>query len=181
MATKQAKNIQILTTESVHRFWSGINLTANPDLCWEWKKGHSRYGQFWFNNTPYLSHRIAYYLHYKKDPDKFLVCHSCDNSLCCNPNHLWLGDDNDNMQDMIKKGRDSKACGDKNGSRTCPERRPKGSRIGVSKLKEEQVFEIHRLYSSGKYSHSDIGAVFNVSASNVGLIINKKRWRHIYE
>lgn len=51
------------------------------------------------------AHRVAYYLaNYKIDPN-LNVNHSCDNKLCCNPDHLWQGTQKENMQDMVEKGR----------------------------------------------------------------------------
>jgi len=48
-----------------------------------------------------------YFLHYKVQPT-LLVCHTCDNTVCVNPEHLFQGDEFDNAQDKVRKGRWSK-------------------------------------------------------------------------
>ena len=63
----------------------------------------SGYGRFKVQGIRYEAHRIAYFLHNKKDPKELLVCHSCDNPACCNPKHLWLGTSKDNIQDSVKR------------------------------------------------------------------------------
>lgn len=74
--------------------------------CWLWKgptlKG---YGRFHFNRKTYTSNRAAYILFKGEIPHGLIVCHSCDNPSCVNPDHLWLGTNNDNCQDKMKKGR----------------------------------------------------------------------------
>ena len=55
----------------------------------------------------FYAHRIAYFLHHRVDPQGLFVCHSCDNPGCCNPDHLWLGTNKDNVHDSIKKKRNS--------------------------------------------------------------------------
>lgn len=75
--------------------------------CWVWQGGKNNigYGMIRDGDKMRTCHRVAYE-HYKGPiPDDKVVCHTCDNTLCVNPNHLWLGTLKDNMQDMIAKGR----------------------------------------------------------------------------
>jgi len=51
------------------------------------------------------AHRVAYYLEYGNITPGLCICHSCDNKICCNPEHLWMGTQQDNMDDMARKGR----------------------------------------------------------------------------
>lgn len=94
------------------RFWAKVNVQS-PEECWEWqgsKRGGNRtpipYGEIRVSNTKTLrAHRVAYELSVGPIPDGMSICHSCDNPLCVNPNHLWAGTHKDNMRDMAQKGR----------------------------------------------------------------------------
>ena len=75
--------------------------------CWVWQAGKNNigYGMIRDNKRMRTAHRVSYEEHIGKIPAGMLVLHSCDNTKCCNPNHLRLGTHKDNTRDMISKGR----------------------------------------------------------------------------
>lgn len=84
-----------------------IRINEQTD-CWEWQGGTNNigYGMIRDDKRMRTTHRVSYEEHNNtKIPKYMCVCHSCDNPLCVNPQHLWLGTRKDNIQDMIKKGR----------------------------------------------------------------------------
>jgi len=91
------------------QFWANVNITANPDECWEWLGGihRTKYGTFSaisVHPTRQYAHIWAYALHYNVEPTLW-VLHSCDNPPCCNPAHLREGTPKDNSQDREQRGR----------------------------------------------------------------------------
>lgn len=87
-------------------FWDRKEIDSNG--CWNWvgsKRAHG-YGQVYFNGKPARkAHRVAWELTNGKIPNNLCVLHRCDNSSCINPDHLFLGTQLENIQDMINKGR----------------------------------------------------------------------------
>ena len=98
------------------RFWTYVDKSGGPDACWLWtgqtrKSGKLLYGYFRLSRKPSLkvsSHRYSYAIHKGAIPDDLYVLHNCpggDNSLCCNPAHLWVGTQSQNLLDASSKGR----------------------------------------------------------------------------
>lgn len=137
-------------------FWDRVRLV--PDTgCWEWTgpRNACGYGTTNVENRSALAHRVAWELLRGPIPDGLLVCHKCDNPPCCNPDHLFLGTQADNMQDAARKGRIP-------GKRT---------------LTEEDAQSVREALHTDE-STRDIAARFGV---RVGAIINlaqARSWRH---
>ena len=122
-------------------------------------------GYFNVNGKPITVSRIAYQLAKGDIPAGLCVRHTCDNSLCVNPNHLILGTHADNMRDMKERGR----------------RRGKGGKQGENhprhKLTAEQVREIRTLLLTK--SHSDIASCYGITKQAITAISTGKTWSHI--
>ena len=87
-----------LTPSVVIRLWKGI-LIRGPNDCWPWVKGCDRdgYGIISVDCAAYVVTRVLWKHWHSVDPDDLLVCHNCNNPPCCNPNHLYLGTDSENL------------------------------------------------------------------------------------
>lgn len=87
------------------RFMAKVRKT---ETCWEWTAGTHRdgYGLFRLTGEPTrTAHRVAYELFVGSLTDEQFVLHRCDNPKCVRPDHLFLGTQADNVQDMAAKGR----------------------------------------------------------------------------
>jgi hypothetical protein len=81
-------------------------LFYSPDGCWYWTGSTQTKGYGHFIN--HSTHRLSYHTYKNHDPGNLNVCHTCDNRLCVNPDHLWLGTHLDNVMDKVRKGRQSR-------------------------------------------------------------------------
>ncbi len=90
------------------RFWRQVD-RRSANECWEWRGCFSqdgRYGSARYRGTLFRAHRLAFVLNGGIIPDGLVLCHSCDNTRCCNPAHLWVGTQADNIHDWVMKGKD---------------------------------------------------------------------------
>jgi len=146
----------------VSDFWSKVAIRANDDLCWEWlaSKNKKGYGYVGIGEKRMVkAHRFAWAYPDYVIPDGLHVLHSCDNPSCCNPKHLFLGTQMDNIKDMISKKRDHFLTG--------------------LKLTSKEVLEIRSRYKVGGVSQSALAKEFKVSHSNISFIIHRKTWKDL--
>jgi hypothetical protein len=154
--------------------------TRSDSECHEWKGGTNKkgYGQFRVNGRTHISSRIAYIIYFGDIPDGLFVLHKCDNPPCCNPDHLFLGTQVDNMADMIQRGRQFHTSGPRTWIYGKPENVARGERHGRAMLREDEVREIRALREKGWY-YVDLAERFNVSVTATRKIVHKETWTHI--
>ena len=97
-----------LRTPVEGRFWTHV-VTTEDESCWEWQGAIDKvtgYGVFGVTRREQTTaHRVSWIINYGPIPDSIQVLHSCDHRPCVRPDHLFLGTQQDNIDDMIKKGR----------------------------------------------------------------------------
>lgn len=156
---KLCVNPDHLVCGDVARFWSKVQKLAND--CWIWIAGEDKngYGKFTYRDNGkkvnVRANRYAFMLRYGFMPSAVsFICHTCDNPRCVNPEHLFMGTVQDNVADMVSKGRQA------------------------SKLKPAQVLEIRQLYSNGM-KISPIAKLYSVSYDTIRTLLSGKYWSHV--
>lgn len=141
------------------RFWEKVD-RREPDECWNWTAGVTTkgYGSLKIEGSRALpAHIVSWEIHfgvrphYRVDRRERCVCHKCDNRLCVNPQHLFLGTHAENMADMGSKLRGSK----------------------TKLVNRTQVRDIRILASLG-IRQETIAAKYGVCRPNISMIVSRK-------
>jgi hypothetical protein len=146
--------------------------------CWNWinKLNPKGYGITSKTIAGFnTAHRTSYAI-FVEDPSGLCVCHKCDNRKCCNPEHLFLGTQEDNIRDMVAKDRHAK--GETSGAATKPECLARGSKAGNSILTEEKVSEFRIRAAAGEY-YRDFASELECDPSIISLAVRGKTWKHV--
>lgn len=143
----------------VSRFWRLVNVVS-PESCWLWKGDTDRdsYGVFLWGGKVRPAHELAlsFTTGEKRHPD-LETRHSCDTPPCCNPNHLQFGTRQENVNDMLERGR--------------------GATPG-RKLTDDQVVTIRERRSMGA-RQKDLAEQFGVTDGQISMIVRGERWKHL--
>lgn len=147
-----------------------IDKSGGPDACWPWI-GKSRhqfgYGQLWDRDLGRAeeSHRVAWKLANGSIPKGRFVLHGCDNPPCCNPAHLYVGDQKQNVRESYERGRH-------------PTEDRRGERNSFAKLTDDDVRTIRQLRAQG-IGPTELGKRFGVDRSAIKFIISGRTWSHV--
>ena len=158
-------------TPITDRFWLKVDKT---DGCWWWTGclNSGGYGDIGLSgehrNT--RAHRLSWVIHNGDIPNGLYVLHKCDNRSCVNPDHLFLGTNQENMDDMWRKGRGSRLYG-----ATSPNCRL--STKQVDEIRERHIAGIHPARGTGS-STSELANEFGITKTYVWQLTNHK-WRNV--
>jgi hypothetical protein len=162
------------------RLVKSVQLTPT---CWLWtgkklrvlQPGRGGYGLIQWNGSSHLVHRVSWELHYGPIPEGHFVMHLCDVRACLRPSHLTTGLHLANVADAVRKGRF--ASGDRNGTRTHPERYPRGERHRLTRLTWDEVVAIRAAYAAGGITQRELAAHYGASRESVGYIVRGVTWQ----
>lgn len=136
----------------------------NDSECWLYPGTINCYGRgmYKLNGKYWLAHRLSYTVFVGEIPSGLNVCHKCDTPDCVNPNHLFLGTTQDNVDDRVSKGRS--AIGERNWN-------TKLSSFDVEKIKSAD-FSTHG-------SKARMARELGISQTALGYILSRRSWKYI--
>ncbi len=174
----------ILTISLVTRFWKYVDTTGGLLACWIWigqrdRKGYGRIADTGRPPRPLLAPRVSYTIHFGPIPDGMCVLHRCDNPVCVNPAHLWVGGPPDNVHDMMSKGRKAPMPKGEEWLDRYKGRPSKGEEHYLAKLTENDVRYIREQVATGASAQLALSKQFNVTHGAIWGIVHRKNWKHV--
>lgn len=140
-----------------------IEQTFGPCIEFAGCKDSKGYGLKRVGSKLKKAHRLAWEETHGEIPDGMIICHHCDNPACVNVGHLFLGTYQDNMDDKIRKGRQSPPL--------------RGEANGYSKLTEDVVHYIKKM--RGKTTQTELAKKFGVAQATISDIQAGRTWQHV--
>lgn len=151
-------NLDVLDLDEVKLRWSTVKLLPNEE-CLEWSRGTDKDGYGLFRLRlggragkfyKFLAHRVAWYYHYGSEPQN-LACHTCNNPLCCNVDHLYDGTHKQNMHD-----------------------RSMAETLHTTRLSINQCLDIRYLYFAERFSQRQLAKMYEVAPSTIHYNIHQR-------
>ncbi|MEU3452122.1 HNH endonuclease signature motif containing protein [Micromonospora sp. NPDC006766] len=155
-----------LKTKTPHeRFWDKVGIGSASE-CWPWggSADDKGYGEFYVSPERGTVPAHAYAVEVatgQQCPNGLEACHRCDNPPCCNPDHLYYGTRQQNVNDMWSRLR-----------------APRGSARTQAKLNESAVLSIRTRFAAGELS-THLAAEYGIADSLVSRIVNGRAWHHV--
>jgi hypothetical protein len=139
-------------------------LHATGEGCWPWQGplDADGYGLFPHANRTVRAHRFSFTLHRGVIPAGMHVLHACDNPRCVRPDHLFLGTNQANVDDMIRKGRQAR-----------------GADIHTAKVNEATVKEIRSRYAARRANLRALAQEFGIGYAGLCDIVYRRSWKHV--
>lgn len=129
------------------------------DKCWNWigAKTTAGYGEVRIGGRPYYAHRIMWELFFGEIPEGKWVLHKaeCHNPSCVNPYHLYLGSPKDNVVDAIE------------------------AETFRRDLTKDQAAGVRRDYASGRFTHAELGRMYNVKEPTIQRILCRETYKEV--
>jgi hypothetical protein len=131
--------------------------------CWLWTASLTRdgYGKAWWGKS-IRAHRLVWMLLRGPIDDEKKLLHRCDRPACCNPDHLFVGTQRENVEDMDRKGR----------------RKPvHGGAHWNARLTADKARIIRERYAAGGVTQAQLGAILGVSEAAVSDVLRGRTWK----
>lgn len=142
---------------SVCLFWTHVK-KMGLDECWPWTgpKYQQGYGSAYLHGKMTRANRGMWTIYNGTIPDGKFVLHKCDNRICVNPSHLYLGTHLDNMRDIVMRNKHRK----------------------TAKLKRSDIPNIRAMIKDGE-SYNEIAKKFNVCGGTIYNVDRGRNWSHV--
>jgi hypothetical protein len=156
---------------ALHKLPRRLELKTKRDSktgCWNWtgSKTTAGYGEIGFDGETHYVHRVSHIIYNGLiDEENPYICHTCDNPSCINPDHLFAGSHQDNIQDAADKGRVP-----------TPQAAQSGEDHHSAKMTADKVVRLREMYASGEYTQTELANRFGIGAAQASSIIRGVYW-----
>lgn len=154
-----------VTDALVARFNARVH-RREDDQCWPWLGAQRNgYGCIKHRNKVLSAHVVAWVVATGKQPGPdMLICHTCDNRICCNPSHIYEGSFADNVRDMGQRRVVSPHC---------------GQQVPNAVLTDAIVRLIWSIRICNRWGQRKIAKAIGRSENAVEGVLYGNKWKHV--